>query len=387
MAIHNKKKKFVLGVAHAFIELLCLPQRIFSKKVNLKEFNPRKILLLRLDHIGDIVMTSPAFSVLRERFPTSEIILLTGSAGKQLYLKDPHIDRVLEFNWPWSHRPDERGFSISKLKELWQLVIQLRKEQVDVLVDFRGDLRFVVLFGLLSGIKIRISNSRSGQSSLLHAYSNYEVDRHEVERSLDVIKCLAPVISGVRTRVFLEQDEVYAIKQLLEKAIGMPFPEKLALIAPYSSKDVKSWPDGHFKEVIAYLRKRNFTVIVVGAPENAEHAGNLIEGFSEHVFSMAGKTNIRELAALTSVSTLLVGVDTGVLHIASGFDVPVLAIFGSTRSVEFRPYSPFARVIESNTCQCNQFLHIKCDYPEGNYAKCLQDVSPAAVINALEETI
>jgi heptosyltransferase-3 len=361
MFIHNKKKKFVLSIVNVIIELISLPAKLFRKETNLNNIEPAKILLLRLDHIGDVIMTSPSFSLMRERFPAARILLLTNGAGKQLYQEDHRIDEVWVFNWPWGQQRIREKFSWSKIKELIEIILKLRRENIDVFVDFRGDLRFIFLFGVLTGARFRVSNSRSGKSSLLHHISDYDVSKHEVERSLDVLKVFGNLKGPVRPEIYLNNTEISDVKTLIEKVINAPLPGKLAVIGPYSSRDVKSWPSAYFVEVISYLREKDFTVLIVGTAADQNHSEDLISGFNEGVFSFAGKTTVRELAAMVSVSSVVVGVDTGVLHLASCFDVPIIAIFGSTRSIEFRPYSPFAKIVESNTCICNQFLHLKCD--------------------------
>jgi len=387
MFIHNKKKKFVLSIVNVIIELISLPAKLFRKETNLNNIEPAKILLLRLDHIGDVIMTSPSFSLMRERFPAARILLLTNGAGKQLYQEDHRIDEVWVFNWPWGQQRIREKFSWSKIKELIEIILKLRRENIDVFVDFRGDLRFIFLFGVLTGARFRVSNSRSGKSSLLHHISDYDVSKHEVERSLDVLKVFGNLKGPVRPEIYLNNTEISDVKTLIEKVINAPLPGKLAVIGPYSSRDVKSWPSVYFVEVISYLREKDFTVLIVGTAADQNHSEDLISGFNEGVFSFAGKTTVRELAAMVSVSSVVVGVDTGVLHLASCFDVPIIAIFGSTRSIEFRPFSPFAKIVESNTCICNQFLHLKCDHEVEGYARCLYQLAPKMVIQAIDEAL
>ena len=385
MQIHNKKKNFILKVINSVIKLLFLPGKLLTKKPDLLNLLTSKILLIRLDHIGDVVMTSPAFTVVRKRFPDAEIILLTDSVGKQLYEKDPRLNKVIAFNWPWVHQKKNNRLTYQKLKELYKLIITLRQERIYTVVDFRGDLRFVVLFGIMIGAKIRISNSRCGQSSLLQYVSFYDVSKHEVERSLEVVRCFGKFKDEGKPQIFLEHQEIGPTKEKFEKITRKSFPDRLVIIAPYSSKDVKSWPVNYFREVIQYLSSNGYSVIVAGTPDDELDSKLMIKGISGPVYSFVGKTSIRELAALVSVSQLVVGVDTGVLHIASCFPVPIIAIFGSTRSVEFRPYSDLATVLETNSCKCNQFLHDKCDFPIDGYASCLAEVKPASVIKTISD--
>lgn len=387
MSVHHKRKNFVLKVISLFIELVWLPWKFFAKKIDLSSLNPHKILLLRLDHIGDVVMTSPAFSLLKSRFPNAKIFLLTDNTGRELFKSDPLIDHIFAFNWPWTHQKNNNRFTYSKFKELVRLIKNLRKEKIDVCVDFRGDLRFVILFGILSGAKIRIGNNRTGQTSLLHYSSNYNKSMHEVERALDVVKCFAKPEGKIRPKLVIHEHEIHAVKSLTVSQTNYPFPLKIAIIAPYSSQDIKSWPLCYFNEVIKHLQVTGFVVIVAGTQDDVAASNELVKGFSGNVYSFAGKTSIRELAALVSLSSLVVGVDTGVLHIASCFNVPIVAIFGATRPVEFRPYSPFTRIVESGTCTCNRFLHLKCEYPCNGYAMCLHNTSPEMVKQAIDEVL
>lgn len=384
MFIHNKKKKFALFIVNIIVELICLPWKIFNKRNELQNLNPQKILLVRLDHIGDVVMTTPSFSLIRGRFPKAKILLLTNGAGKSLLKDDLRIDEILVFNWPWSQPKVKGRFSWSKMKELKEIILKLRRENIDVFVDFRGDLRFVFLFGVLTGARFRVSNSRSGKSSLLHHTSDYDISKHEVERSTDVVKCFVSNDTPLRPNIYLSDEEICKIRQLLECEIKRQLPNKIAVIAPYSSRDVKSWPVAYFRKVISHLKVEGFIILIVGTRDDKTNADEMLSDFQEDVFSLAGKTSIRELAALVSISSIVVGVDTGVLHLASCFDVPIIAIFGSTRSTEFRPYSPFVSVVDSNTCTCNQFLHLKCDHAVDGYAECLSQLAPARVIEAIE---
>lgn len=387
MVIHDKKKKLVLSIINFVIELLYAPVRLFSRKIDFSSFVPRKILLIRLDHIGDVVMTSPAFTLLKDKFPESEIILLTSSAGKQLYSNHPAVDKLVQFNWPWSYQKSDNRFTFKKIKQIADIVILLRKEKIDLCVDFRGDIRFVILFGVLTGARCRISNSRSGNSSLLHNITPYHNLKHEVDRSLEVLECIVKPEAKIYPRLKIHDEELNAAKRFVASVTGSSVPGQIALIAPYSSQHIKSWPDDHFRQVMKHLVARGFTVLVLGTDEDRVEADALTAGFEENVYSITGRTKIREAAALICMSDVIIGVDTGVLHIASCFNTLIVAIFGATRSLEYAPYSKYATVVDSGTCVCNQFLHMSCDHPVNTFSKCLYQLSPTTVIGAIEESL
>lgn len=387
MVIHNKKKKIALGIVNILIELLYFPVRLLGKKVTLGNLRPEKILLIRLDHIGDVVMTSPAFDLLKEKFPQSEIVLLTSTAGKQLYHNHRSISRILEFNWPWSYQKSDNRFTFTKISEIWRLIKVLRREKIDLCVDFRGDIRFVILFGVLTGARFRISNSRSGKSSLLHHTIPYDHGKHEVERSMEVLSCLVAPGKKYYPRLFLTREEIMEAKNFIARETDCADSHKIALIAPYSSQHIKSWPVEHFQEVIRALVAKDYTVLILGTNEDRADAEQLVSCFEERVYSLAGKTKIREAAALISVASVVVGVDTGVLHIASCFETPIVAIFGATRSLEYAPYSQNTLIMDSGGCVCNQFLHMKCDMPVNSFSKCMHQLQPGTVIEGIEQCL
>lgn len=382
--IANRKKRMVLQAFNVLAAILYLPKRLFRKPVRLDLINPSKILLIRLDYIGDVVMTSPTFPLLKQRFPNAQLSLLTNSIAADLFQSDLNIGSTYVFNWPWGHMRKSKGFTLQKIGELIRLVKQLRREKFDLAVDFRGDIRFLLLFGVAIGAKVKLSNTRSGNEDIPDHISVYEVSKHEVERTLDVIKCIIPELRYAQPNIRITNREEAEAVELIQKITGRPFPHSVVIVAPFSSKDIKSWPQVHFQQVISYLATR-CTVLIVGTSEDATVANLLAAQGGDNVFSLAGKTSIIQLAAITKVASLVVGIDTGVLHIASAFSTPIVAIFGPTRSIEYRPYSPFCTVVENTFCTCDQFTHARCDKMKEGYAGCMMDLSPEMVISRLSE--
>lgn len=377
------KKKVAFFVLNMAVSALSLPARLLKRSTNLSELRPKKILIIRLDYIGDVVMTSPAFSFLRSKFPEASISLLTNGVARDLYKSDSNLDKIWVYNWPWRLLRKDNGFNRAKVRELFHLVRSLRKERFDLVVDSRGDTRFLLLFGVLVGAKTKIGNSRSGKTGVLDFTALHDPDKHEVERSFDALRCFGNGPTELQPYINLTDNEIEKATGLV-KSLNTEGRKKVALIAPYSSKDVKSWPMEYFEEVISHLLTENYLVLVAGTKDDVESAYRLTGAFVKNVYSLAGKTSIVELAALTSVCQLVVGVDTGVLHIASCFKTPIVAIFGPTRACEYRPYSKQSVVADNQSCACDQLTHAKCDIPVGDYAKCMFELTPGAVVAAID---
>jgi len=377
------KKKVAFFFLNMAVLVLSLPARLLKRSTNLSGLRPKKILIIRLDYIGDVVMTSPAFSFLRSKFPEASISLLTNRVARDLYKNDSNLNKIWVYDWPWRQLRQDNKFNRLKVSQLFRLIRTLRGEKFDLAVDSRGDTRFILLFGLLVGAKIIIGNSRSGNSGALDFTARHDPNKHEVERSFDALRCFDNGPTELKPYVDLADKEIEKAKDLL-KSLNSKGRKNVALIAPYSSKDVKSWPLEYFEEVISHLLTEHYLVLVVGTKDDAGSASQLIGSFAENVYSLAGETSIVELAALTSVCRLVVGVDTGVLHIASCFKTPIVAIFGPTRACEYRPYSKQSVVADNQSCVCDQLAHSKCDIPVGGYAKCMSELTPGAVIAAID---
>ena len=135
------------------------PWKILGKKpIPIK---PKKILFIRADYIGDVLLTTHTLKAIRERFPDAHISFLVSSKSRDILEGNPHIDTILIYDPPWFFK---KGF-VQAFHEYFKIVSLIRKERFDLAADFRGDARNILLLMVFAKIPHRVSFAASGVST------------------------------------------------------------------------------------------------------------------------------------------------------------------------------------------------------------------------------
>lgn len=345
----------------------------------------KKILIVRLDHIGDVVMTTPAFRALRIAYPAAEIHLLCSSVSSKLLTGNPYLHNIHTFNWPWPYDKKDNTFTFTHVRRYIVLFKTLYRERYSIMIELRGDIRFHLLFGLLLRIPVRVSSLRTGGSSLLTHSARYNREHHELERTVDILESIAVPVEKQRAELFLSEQDVKEASTLLRE-VQAGSSQKYAVLCPTAAKNIKEWMPIRWSETAQYIRQRySLSVLITGGPDDAQACSEIAQFGGEGIFSIAGKTTLKEIAAILKGAEIVLGVDGGTLHIASAFDVPIIAIFGPTRQEEFKPYSPLTHVIDLDRCECDKDIHLNCSVPHGKTAKCLALIEVKIVNDLIDE--
>jgi len=354
--------------------LLFFPWFYIMKK-NRIEQNQKVFLLSRLDLIGDVLMTTPAIRAIKEQYPDSKIFLLINKSCSDIVTENPFIDAVFYYSWPWPSRISKNHFSSIDIRGYFELFHQLRKINAAVFIEFRGDIRMIFLFGFLLGIPRRISSLRTGGRSFLTDYIIYDKDKHELERALQLLQPIHVLAARKRPEIFYLANHVKFADDLLINKLA-DIHAKYAIIAPFSGKEIKEWVPEHWAKIADYLfenyKLRSF---IVGSKNDMKAAMNILQSGNHGILNITGCTTLKQLSVLMSRSQLVLGVDSGSLHLASCFDIPIVALFGPTHQHEFKPYSPFAKMVDLNICSCNKDKHDICLDPKNGCAFCMREIS------------
>jgi lipopolysaccharide heptosyltransferase II len=294
----------------------------------------KKILAIRLDHLGDVVMTRPALLALRKRFPQAQIDLLIASSLSPLFETDPDI-RILVSNFSWFSK--KWNFRES-WNELMRLRTLLRREKYDLGIDFRGDIRNIFLI-FFSGISYRFGYGRTGGGFLLTSQGHYSSDKHQVELNLQLLEPLeinlkvgqSPfVYSAQRKKEFWERFSPEIFSSVCPRMIVHPG-------AGYPSK---RWPARKFRELIQRILNQGLgQVILIGTEEDKKDL--TIEDFSQdQCVDLRGKTEIRELPILFDACDIYIGNDSGPAHLAAAQGLEIFSLFSGTNDWKvWRPWT------------------------------------------------
>lgn len=334
----------------------------------------RKILVRSVNWIGDAVMTTPAIGVIREHFPNAEITILANVLVSRLLLLHPGIDNIITFDRQGIHR----GVA-GRLR----LAAELRKHAFDLAIILPNSFDSA-LVPWLAGIPARIGKCSDGRTLLLSGRYNAAKGPtacHEVEYYLNLMKFFGITGSSTQPHLFITSEEESRASALLAEH-GIHANDFVLGINPGASYgSAKRWYPDRFAEVARRLAaKWSAKVVIFGGPGETSIAADIESHLEGSAANMAGKTSVRELMALIKRCNFFITNDSGPMHIAAAFDVPLVAIFGSTDHTGTSPYNNKATVVRSNV-ECAPCKLRECPTDH----RCMTTVTEEAVIDAALE--
>jgi heptosyltransferase-2 len=300
------------------------------------------ILVRSVNWIGDAVMATPALMAVRETYPKARITLLANPMVGQLLQGHPAIDRVLVFD-----RKGEHNGLAGRLR----LARQLKHEQFDLAIILPNSFDSA-LIPWLARIPQRWGKASDGRSLLLTKCfyeQNPPQDRHEVQYYRDLLRSFG--ISSPQSEPLLattrqEDDQAASLLALY----GIPAEAMLLGInAGASFGSAKRWYPERFGEVARRLADQwNARIILFGGPDEVGIVNEIEQALRGNCLNLAGKTTVRQLMTLIKRCNFFVTNDSGPMHIAAAFGVPLVAIFGPTDHVGTAPCSDKAIIVRQS---------------------------------------
>lgn len=321
----------------------------------------KKILVINLAYLGDIILSTPAIRALRAAYSGAEIHLLVVPATEQIAMGNPYVSRVIAYDKRGRHRHPFR---------LWQLIKMLRAEKYDLAVAMNFALRSALMAWAV-GAKYRLGyDAQHATLFLTHiAGSSRAAVRHETENHLAL---LAPLHIMVKdTTLSLRIDPVAAESMLRKVRLDLTRP--VVAICPYGRHPLNSWTDTGYVELLNRLSQAADCYLIGGQAEKAA-LENINTQAGGHASILAGTLSIGELAAFLQQIDLLISVDTGPLHIAGAVRTPVLGIFGRSDFRIWGPRGEFDKVI------CKQVACWPCYRRECDHHRCIRQIEASEVI-------
>ncbi len=280
------------------------------------------ILLIRIDQIGDIVMTRPAIRALRKKFPDAKIDLLISRVSKPLFDDEPALNEIIPFENNWFVK--DVSWSAC-LKEALSLIQILRMRNYDVAVDFRGDLRSLFLIYFV-GIKNRLGYGRTGGEFLITHPVDYPKKLHQVKTNIHLLKSLDVDSEVITSKIAYRKAAEEQFFQTSGKAL-VGVSEPLIIIHSGAGRSEKTWGSSEFKKLIEQIEARNLgKTVLIGSEDDVDFLPAVYLN-NENVIDLRGKTSLQDLPILFDQKGVFVGLDSGPAHIAAAQDMPVVSIF------------------------------------------------------------
>ena len=344
----------------------------------------RRLLAVRLDNLGDVLMATPAIAALHAGLPGARLTLLTSPAGAAAA---PHLDDVddaIAFRAPWVRHEDGGPDALGA--EEAALIERLRAERFDAAVVFTSCTQSALPAALLcrlAGIPLRLAHCRENPYALLSDWVA-ETDvvgdgmRHEVARQLDLVGSVGFAAGeDTRLRFTVRAADRRALAARLAVA-GAGDARPWIVVHPGASAPSRRYPAARFGSAAdAIAHASGARVVFSGGADEAPLIEEARRAMRHGSLSLAGNLALGELAALIEGADLLLANNSGPAHLAAALGTPVVDLYALTNP-QHTPWRVAARVLNRDV-PCRHCLKSRC--PEGHHA-CLLGVPADAVAAA-----
>jgi lipopolysaccharide heptosyltransferase II len=300
---------------------------------------PRSLLLIRPDHLGDMLFLTPALHALRTALPHMRITLLAGPWGAGVIKDSTDLNEIITCQFPGFERR-AKGDLLAPYRLLQQTARLLAASRYDTAVVLRHDHWWGAWLAAAAGIPRRIGYEWPETRPFLSEAIPYRSGRHEVEQNGILLAALAPSLPqqlGQLRYVVGEQNRAWAEGWL--RARGADPARPLVAIHAGAGAAVKQWPPVAWAAVADELAAAcNAQILLTGEAAEKALVRTVADAASIPVLNAAGETTLGQLAALEERCALVVGSDCGPLHLAVAMGVPTVHLYGPASSRKFGPW-------------------------------------------------
>lgn len=393
LQIPYPQERLLVGLADAGLRTarwLGWPQRSVAR-----DAVPGRILLLRLERVGDLLMVLDAIAMVRSFAPGAHIDLVVGSWNRSLAQLIPGIDSVETLDVPWMAR-EGAGLTWSALVSRAR---EWRNRDYDLAINFEPDIRTNVLLAL-SGARRRTGFGSGGGGAVLTDAMTPDPRAHVAENARALVErsfgkaglkpCATESVAHDSSPARLcIPESARRIAAQLATAPGRGTP--LVGIQPAAGRRIKEWDPARFAEVGAALaRDRGVSILLIGSAADKPVLETVRAAWPADVplAELPMETDLVVLAAVLERLTLLVTGDTGPMHLAAAVGTPVLAIFGPSLPTRYAPLSARSRIvrIDIHCSPCNLMRRppTRC---LGRVPDCLAGITSADVLRAANDML
>ncbi len=346
----------------------------------------KNILCIRLDSLGDVLMMTPAIRALKESAPGRTITLLTSQSGASIASLIPEVDETIVYDPPWM----KASVATVDSQPDFQIIDQLKQLSFDAAVIFTTFSQSplpAAFLTFLADIPLRLAHCRENPYHLLtdwvperDDFGNPDI-RHEVRRQLDLVASVGCRTADEHLSLQVPSSAVEAVCERLTN-IGVDGNEPWLVMHPGATAASRRYPPIGFAMSAHELTMRGSQILFTGSESEIELVETIRANMGSDSFSLAGKLNIEEFAALLSLTPLLISNNTGPVHIAAALATPIVDLYALTNP-QHAPWNVPHRMLYHDV-PCKFCYKSVC--PMGHH-HCLQLVSHHLVVEAALELL
>src|SRR5579875_1583815 len=348
----------------------------------------KKVLAIRLDNLGDVLVTTPALHAIKTSLPRASLTLLASPVGAQVARLNPDLDDVIVYQAPWMD-PWHKLPQDSRRER--QVIAEIKARGFDgaiIFTSFHQSALPAAYLCYLADIPLRLAASIDGPGSLLTTrHKHPERMMHEVERGLDLVGAIGLTTDNLDLVLRVPEEARAQLARRLS-ADGLDARRPLVIVHPGCSMPARTYPWAMYAQVVDLIVEQLGAIVALtGADDETALVEQVLDQLRQETrrstVAFAGKLSFPEFCALIEAADLTITNNTGPMHISAALKTPVVALFALTNPPEqWGPWRVAHRQLYHDV-SCRICYSRICPYGH----ECLRLVTPQQVVEAAAELL
>ncbi|MFA8344035.1 MAG: glycosyltransferase family 9 protein [Rhodothermaceae bacterium] len=320
----------------------------------------KKILVIRLSSLGDVILTTPVVRAIKEQYPEASIDFVVKPEFGDAIKYNQNIDNIFYYS--------------KKEEEIRSLLLSLNENKYDLVIDLQNNKRSKKICKSLRTSVVKYKKS---------SVKRFMLVKFKINRLKNYLRVSEKYVTGIEDLQLDDKSpEIHFPKEFQE--IKLPPGKKYIGICPGTKHITKMWPIEYFIELGKKLNELGYTVLLFGGKDDIDLC-KYVSIYVKDSINLANNDELLKLADGMRHCDLLICNDSGMMHTASALNKPLIAIFGSTvKEFGFEPYKCDSLLIENENLKCRPCSHIGKDACPKKHFKCMMELTPELVINKVE---
>ncbi len=338
----------------------------------------RKILVSRIDHLGDVLLATCALPLLKKAYPEAKIDFLAGEWSKDLLSNNPYVDEIIVYNCILQNRSGSLWQRVtSHVASFLRTLKKIREERYDLGIDLRAYFGNSVPLLYISGVRYIVGYGTGGFGFLLDKEAPYRTGVHEVFHVADLLKSIGIAAEDEQIRPFYKVSVAAEeqARRILESK-GVNLNESFIVIDPGTGNKKKEWKIQNWRTLTKRLKIHGMKIVFCGGSDvNRTIKAILSNGDEDGIINMSGSIPLEVFAGVVEKASLVIGLDSFPCHLAAALRTPTVVLWsGINDAAQWRPYGTNVRIVKRDVPCAPCYRSKGCEY-----MTCM-DISPEDVL-------
>lgn len=341
----------------------------------------KRILLVKITSMGDIIQTLPALTDAAYAFPGIRFDWVVEESFKEIPQLHPNVDKIITLPYRrWKKNLRESVLS----GEITQFLKQLRSQRYDMIIDAQSNLKSALVTRLAKGLKYGLDRESVREYGAHFAYQKKIAINRDQNHAERMRQLMATFLGYEQPKALIN----YGINQDHLPSIDFELPKKFIFVVPICSTVTRLWPEPFWKEVLNDLVNEGYEIVMPWW--SAEEKERLLRlKMNNPLIHLIPPLNLAQKATILTKALAAISLDTGLAHMAAALDVPNISLYGPTSAKLTGTFGNKQVHLSATGPSCSPCLRTKCSYQGQSTYKpaCLETITPKHVLHSFYDLI